>query len=325
MTPGSWRRRKRAGRWRGWRISRTADHQHLHAGLDCCQGLALDTREGVRRAVDTDHLRHRQAGNENPVQAGGDELIALAHIGVGKHEAHLQAALAATEEHTAHTVTQHGHRNRLVAVGEQRDLGLHRMHTRDLADDALRIDHRQPRLDALLCATVKDDLAREGIRRVVKDVGGDALDLNPSRHVEQLAQALVFELEQLEAQQALARAELLTTQVGVLALHLDQGGEVVRGIEHEIGRRGGRHLHRIGHDRERITHHFQVAEAQVGHQQHEADGDEGEQARRGRGAALEDRGRLMADERHPGNQGPSGGRQGRKHAPPRGAGTADHS
>ena len=183
------------------------------------------------------------------------------------------------------------------------------MHARHLANNAFRIDHRQPRLDALLRATVKNDLAREGIRRVVKDVGGDALDLNPSRHIEQLPQVLVFQLKQLETQQTLTRAQLPAAQVGILALHLDQGGEIMRGIEHEIGRRGGRHLHGIGHDRERVTHHFQVAKAQIGHQQHKADGDEGEQARLGCRAALEDRGRLMADERHPGNQGPSGGRQ----------------
>ena len=90
------------------------------------------------------------------------------------------------------------------------------MHAGDLADHPIRVDHRQARLHALLCAAIEDDLAREGVGRVVQDVGRDAAGLDPARHLQQLAQVRILLLQVLETQQALTGAELVATQVGVL-------------------------------------------------------------------------------------------------------------
>jgi hypothetical protein len=275
-----------------------ADHQHLHAALHPGKRRAQDASEGVAVAVDRAHRRHRQTGHQHAVEAGGDDAVARLHVGASEQEAHLEPALAGAEQHAAHPAAFDQHRDRLVAVRQQRHLGLHRIDPGDLADDAVGVDHRQSRLHPLARAAVEDDLAGEGIGRVVEDLGGDALHPQPLRHAEQLAQAGVLPLEQLEAQQAFARLELLAAQPGVVELDFEQGGEIARGVAHEVGRRGCHQLQRVDHHAEPLAHHLEVAEAQVEHQHRQAQRDEHQQAYQRSRSAPKDRWRIVACKGH---------------------------
>jgi len=163
----------------------------------------------------------------------------------------------------------------------------------------------------LLRATVENDLARKRVRCVVQDVGGDAAHAHALGHLKQAAQLGVFTLEQFEAQQTLTAAKLLAPQLGIFELHTHQGRKIHRGVAHEVGRRSRGHLQGVGCDGQPLPQHFEITKAQIGHQYHQAQRDEQQQANQRCRSTIEDRGRLMAGEGHP--ERPGSARARRQH------------
>ena len=255
------------------------------------QRFALDAQEGIG-GRDGGDLRHWQVGHENAVQPGGDEFVASFYVRANRHEAQLQRAVAIAKEHAAQPVAGDLDGDGLVFVGEQRDFGLRRIGARGLTDDARSIEHRKARFNAIGSATVQDDLAREGVRRVIEDFCRNTAALHALRHAQQVAQFLVFALHLCKTQQLLRLLHFLAAQVGVFCLHAHQRAKVGAGRARQVRRRGGDDLQRIGDHRERVAHHFQIAVMQVCHQHHQTQHDITHQPDVRRGRCLSGKNRL---------------------------------
>jgi hypothetical protein len=169
-------------------------HQHLARAAHRGDRRAGHARErGIGELVDAHDLRDRQAGRIDAVEAARDELVARDEVRAGRHEAQIQRiALRRAVDHAAQAGAQHLHRNREIAVGDQRDFRLQREHARDLADHAVLADDRRAVLDALLRALPDDDLLRERVARVVLDLDRRRLRRDVLAQLEHRAQMDVF-------------------------------------------------------------------------------------------------------------------------------------
>lgn len=92
--------------------------------------------ERRRAGLDRAHRSHGQAGREQPVEAGSDQHVALAHVGVGAQVAQLDRAVGrSAESDRALAGAADLDRDRRPAIGDQRDLARQGIDAGHLADD----------------------------------------------------------------------------------------------------------------------------------------------------------------------------------------------
>jgi hypothetical protein len=180
-------------------------------------------------------------------------------------------------------------RNGRVFIDHQRDLGRQRVDAGHLAEHAEFVDDGRAVLDALVAATVDDDLAGVGVRCVIEHLGGPGSHRQPRAQVQQRTQADVF-LKQLIG---LQRAFGLAGQLGPGAfgglLSVSDAGEVVAGRADPAHRHQQRPLDRMQHHRRgRAQQRGQADPGVRGHQQHRQRGEE-QQPRQGGRALAEKR------------------------------------
>ena len=269
--------------------------------LDAGDRLAQDAGESIAGvAVHADHLGHRQAGQIDVIEAGGDQHVAGLHVGIGRQKAQLEIAGAGAEQYRAQAIPDDLHRHRLVLVGDQGDFREQRKDPGHLADHAHLVDHHLARRDVVLSALVEDHPARKRVARRINDLGHLAAHRLAQLHLQQCAQALVLQFQMLLAQQQVGGGQLLAAQAGILLFQGGEAGKVIIPALMALQRRGGQALQRVSDQGHGLARPLQRVEAQVEHQQEQRQGDEKHQPGKGCRTAVKKRGRLVADS---GNQG----------------------
>jgi len=259
-------------------------HQQLTRAAHRRNRQADHAREGgVRLLVDAHDLGDRQPRRIHTVEPARDEFVARLNVGADRHEAQveriaLKRAVNDAAQAGAHDLHGHG----LILVGQQRDFGLQREHAGHLTDHAVFVHDRRAVLNALLRATIDDDLLRERIARVVLDFSGQRLRGRALRQLQQCAQMAVLSGEfggciGLLRQLKVARAQLFVVAAQGGARHGQIGG-----AHEDVAWHQRCALQRIETHAEHAANDFERLEACVGDQQGERQHDEKTRVVRGR-------------------------------------------
>ena len=106
------------------------------------------------------------------VDAGRHQYVARLHIGRRGHEAELRrAAGPGTDQQRANAAALDLHRDRVILLGQQRDLGDGGKRPRHLADDADVVDDGLARPDLVVCSLVDEYLLAERIAAEIQHLG----------------------------------------------------------------------------------------------------------------------------------------------------------
>ena len=133
--------------------------------LDCEQrlaGVARDRRDladRVTRRIDAAEARAHE-------QVADDDVRVLRQVGQRQ-----ESRAARAERDAAHPGTVHLHRYRVLGIGDQDDLGRNRAGTRDLAEDAGRVDRGLASEDAVARALVDEHALAERVEIHAHDLG----------------------------------------------------------------------------------------------------------------------------------------------------------
>jgi hypothetical protein len=255
------------------------EHQHVARSGHAGQRHAVDAGKGrVGAALDALDLRDRQARRVDAVDPTGGEQVAFLQVGIGGHEAQLQPAAVrrgVAEGHAAHAGAGVLHGNGQVAVDHQRDLAREGQHLRDLAEHAVRVDHRRAGRHAVREALVDDDLAGVGVGRVVEHLGRAARRGGGLAQLEQLAQARVVLRQRVGLARALGLHHQRLAGIGLVALGGLQVFEVAPAAHHDLHRLERHPLHRVEHRAEGRADRLHDVKACIGH--HEEQGERAEE------------------------------------------------
>jgi hypothetical protein len=192
------------------------------------------------------HPGDRKTGQKNAIEARGHQQIAILDVGVGRQKTQFQLSVAETENHRAQAGPHDLYRHGLLLVGDQRHFGNEGKYPRHLPDNAGIVDHRLPGDDLVLLSLVDDDPPRIGVARCRKNLCHLAVGLLPLLDAEQLAQALVLDLQLLGTQQRRHVLETGSFQLGVLILQTRHADEVAAGVGEKLCRQMGELLHGKG-------------------------------------------------------------------------------
>jgi hypothetical protein len=181
-----------------------------------------------------------------------------------KRSSSAPAALGAAEGRAALLGAGVQHRDRGVAVGQQRDLGRQRVDLGHLAQHAGLVDHRRAGHHALAGAAVDEDLARIRVTCLVQQFGRHAADLQRGLQVQQGAQALVLGGQLLGAGGALALARQLLAGGGFAGLGVLDALQVAQAVVQQRHRHLQRLLQRQQRGGQRGAHRLSELPAGVG-------------------------------------------------------------
>jgi hypothetical protein len=178
-------------------------------------------------------------------------------------------------------------------LGDQRHLAREGADIRDLPDDAVAVDHRHARLDAVREALVDDDLAHERVARVVEDFGDDAAIVVASTAIGHGEDLLVLGAQHLRLLRRGGVLEHLHLEVRVLAQQPVLAREVIAGATEELPGQRRELLDGMGEDREGEAYRFERVEPVVGDHQRDRNDREESEPGEGTGTPVEESRRLM--------------------------------
>ena len=245
------------------------------------------------------HACHRQAGRVDAVDAAGGEQVALLHVLGGRHVAQLHHAAARRRiaiGHAARAGARVHHRNHLIAIDQQRDLADKRVDARDLAQHARFVHHRRAGLDALHLPLADDHAAAVGVGGVVQHLRRHGGHLHAFTQRQQLAQAVVFQLQLLDLAGALRLLGQLDARRFFGGARGLQVGQVADAGLHPLHRLQRQPLRRVQHGGDHRAQRLHDVKARIGHHQEQRQRAQQHQPRQRRRPLLE-KGRRRAVKR----------------------------
>ncbi|CAM4424305.1 hypothetical protein STLA111740_18120 [Stenotrophomonas lactitubi] len=198
---------------------------------------------GIVRAQPGDGA-DRESRREATAKAGGDDLIAYFHAGAERDVAQFQLVAAAVDDQ-AHAIAGHGHRHRVVGIGQQQHGGAARGHADHLAHQAAGIDHRLADVHAFAAAGVQHQALFDRVQVDVQDRRQLHVQTTALGHVQQFAQLRVVQRGGLQTGQAGVGQQQLVAQFAVLGHQLAVACGGIPHLPAELAGQAGQGPHRL--------------------------------------------------------------------------------